>query len=64
MPLFDFKCKKCGHKTYDILITQKHPQVLQKCGCGSTEFEKLPPKTHAQFKGDGWTNPVKPEQEE
>lgn len=57
MPLFDYRCKKCGHKTYDVLISNKNAAIVQKCGCGSTVFERLTPKVAIRFKGEGFTTP-------
>jgi len=56
MPLYDFKCKKCGHKTFDVLITKKSDDVIQKCGCGSTEWVRLPVNISLRFKGEGWSS--------
>jgi len=59
MPLYDLKCKKCGHKTYDILVSNPDKEIIQKCGCGSREFEKLPARTSVRFKGEGWSSHTK-----
>lgn len=57
MPLFDYRCKKCGHMTYDVFISNKNAAVVQKCGCGSTVFEKIVPKVAVRFKGEGFQTP-------
>jgi putative FmdB family regulatory protein len=64
MPLFDYRCKKCGHMTYDVLINNKNAAVVQKCGCGSAVFEKIVPKVAVRFKGDGWSGPKREPKEE
>jgi len=55
MPLYDVKCKKCGKKWVDVFATSPTADVLQKCSCGSIEFEKLPSAPAVHFKGEGWT---------
>jgi putative FmdB family regulatory protein len=57
MPLYDYRCKKCGHKTYDVLISHKTPEALQRCGCGSKDWEKIPSKIAIRFKGEGFATP-------
>ena len=54
MPLYDVKCKHCGRVYKDILATQPTVHIVQKCACGSTDFEKLVSAPAVQFKGDGW----------
>ena len=55
MPIFDLKCKKCGLVYQDFLCTG--PAVVQKCTCGSTEFEKIPAAPALRFNGDGFQTP-------
>lgn len=55
MPLYDARCKGCGCIVRDIFATHPTTKIVQKCVCGSTEFEKLPTAPGAvTFKGDGW----------
>lgn len=63
-PLYDYKCKACGRKVIDVLITNKTASVVQKCTCGSTVFEKLTPRVAVRFKGDGWSGPKHEHKEE
>ncbi|PYS69057.1 MAG: transcriptional regulator [Acidobacteria bacterium] len=52
MPIYEFRCKKCGH---EIEVLQKHsdkpPARCKKCG---GRLEKLISQTAFQFKGAGW----------
>lgn len=59
MPVYDLRCRSCGHKTYDILVSKPSDLVKQKCGCGKTDWEKLPVKAAVRFKGEGWSKPQK-----
>ena len=38
MPLFDFKCRQCGHE-FEALVRAGHAAA---CSCGSTDLEQLP----------------------
>jgi putative FmdB family regulatory protein len=38
MPLFDFKCRQCGHE-FEVLVRAGHPAA---CSCGSNDLEQLP----------------------
>jgi putative FmdB family regulatory protein len=38
MPLFDFRCRQCGHE-FEALVRTGHPAV---CSCGGTDLEQLP----------------------
>ena len=38
MPLFDFKCRRCGEE-FEALVRAGHPAV---CACGSDDLEQLP----------------------
>jgi len=42
MPIYEFECKKCGHK-FDLLESMKmHDQHREKCPkCSSTEIGSL-----------------------
>ena len=55
MPLFDLRCEKCGSITRDVYFSHSKPRdSVFRCGCGSTHYEKLPPKVNARFKGSGF----------
>lgn len=64
MPVYDIKCTKCGHKTFDVFYTYPTDKVKQKCGCGSTEFEKIPSRVAVRFNGEGWSKPTTKEEED
>ena len=38
MPLFDFKCRRCGLQ-FEALVRTGHPPV---CSCGADDLEQLP----------------------
>jgi putative FmdB family regulatory protein len=38
MPLFDFKCRRCGLQ-FEALVRTGHPAA---CACGSGDLEQLP----------------------
>jgi putative FmdB family regulatory protein len=52
MPLYEYKCKKCGHRFEKIQKFSDPP--LKKCpGCGGA-VEQLLSAPAVQFKGSGW----------
>lgn len=53
-PVYDAMCKACGAKIIDIFALMPSATVMQKCHCGSTDFEKLPASPAVKFKGEGW----------
>jgi putative FmdB family regulatory protein len=38
MPLFDFRCRRCGQE-FEALVRTGHPTA---CACGSDDLEQLP----------------------
>jgi putative FmdB family regulatory protein len=38
MPLFDFRCRQCGHE-FEALVRSGKPAT---CSCGSEDLEQLP----------------------
>jgi putative FmdB family regulatory protein len=52
MPIYEFRCKKCGDQieVYQK-FSDKSPTRCKKCGGG---LEKLISQTAFQFKGEGW----------
>lgn len=54
MPLYDAKCKRCGAIVRDIFATAPTLKIIQKCICGSTEFEKMPSAPAVRFEGNDW----------
>jgi putative FmdB family regulatory protein len=38
MPLFDFRCRQCGHE-FEALVRAGHSVT---CTCGSSDLEQLP----------------------
>jgi len=52
MPIYEYRCKKCGHQVEVIQkMSDKPPTRCQKCG---GRLEKMISQTAFQFKGDGW----------
>ena len=52
MPLYEYQCKKCGHKFEKIQLFSDAP--IKKCPeCGGA-VEKLISRSAVQFKGTGW----------
>lgn len=52
MPLYEYRCKKCGHQ---FEIIQKFSDKLQsKCPKCGARLEKLLSAPAIQFKGKGW----------
>jgi len=54
MPLYDAKCKGCGAIVRDIFATKPTLKIIQKCVCGSTEFDKMPSAPAVRFEGKDW----------
>lgn len=52
MPIYEYQCKKCGHKFEKIQLFSDAP--IKKCPqCGGA-VEKLISRSAVQFKGTGW----------
>lgn len=52
MPIYEYRCKKCGHLLEIIQKLSDRP--LRKCGeCGGS-LEKLVSRAAFQLKGGGW----------
>jgi len=52
MPLYEYQCKKCGHRFEKIQKFSDKP--IKKCPeCGG-QVEKLLSAAAVQFKGSGW----------
>ena len=41
MPLFEFRCKKCGKKFEELVMSATKDEKLNCPHCGSTRVEKL-----------------------
>lgn len=53
MPIFEYKCQKCGH-TFENIVLDKN-KIIKCPKCKSTNLKKLPSvKTNFQLKGKGW----------
>jgi putative FmdB family regulatory protein len=52
MPIYEFRCKKCG-KQIEVFqkMSDKQPTRCKKCG---GRLEKIVSQTAFQFKGEGW----------
>jgi putative FmdB family regulatory protein len=52
MPIYEFRCKKCGNQIEIIQkMSDKPPVKCKKCG---GRLEKMISQTAFQFKGEGW----------
>src|SRR5437763_10492119 len=52
MPIYEFRCKKCGSQIEVFQkLSDKPPTRCKKC-CG--RLEKMISQTAFQFKGEGW----------
>jgi putative FmdB family regulatory protein len=52
MPIYEFRCKKCGNQIEVIQkMSDKAPVRCKKCG---GRLEKMISQTTFQFKGEGW----------
>ena len=52
MPIYEFRCKKCGNQIEIIQkMADKPPTRCKKCG---GRLEKMISQTAFQFKGEGW----------
>ncbi len=53
MPLYEYECKKCGHRFERIQQFSEAP--VKKCPkCKKGRVVKLPSAPAVQFKGSGW----------
>jgi putative FmdB family regulatory protein len=52
MPIYEFRCTKCGNQTEVIQkLSDKNPTRCKKCG---GRLEKMISSAAIQFKGEGW----------
>jgi putative FmdB family regulatory protein len=52
MPIYEYRCKKCGNEIEIIQkMSDKPPARCKKCG---GRLEKMISQTAFQFKGEGW----------
>ena len=52
MPIYEFRCKKCGNEIEVFQkMSDKPPTRCKKCG---GRLEKMISQTAFQFKGEGW----------
>jgi len=52
MPLYEYLCKKCGHRFEEIKkFSDKQPKKCPECG---GVIEQVIPAPAVQFKGSGW----------
>ena len=52
MPLYEYRCKSCGH-TFEV-IQKFSDRALRKCSECSGPLEKLVSRSSFQLKGGGW----------
>jgi putative FmdB family regulatory protein len=52
MPIYEYLCKKCGHRFEEIVkFSDKQPKKCSKCG---GVLEQVITAPSVQFKGSGW----------
>jgi putative FmdB family regulatory protein len=56
MPLYDYKCKECGHEVrdYNKKISADHPTTCPSCGKEGLEQHHFSAGQHVQYKGPDW----------
>lgn len=52
MPLYEYQCKKCGHR-FEKIQKFSDPEIKKCPECGG-EVERLLSAPAVQFKGSGW----------
>lgn len=58
MPMFEYRCEKCGHKFERLLRSSERdePQPCPKEGCGEKKTKKLVSRSSFMLKGGGWAD--------
>ena len=58
MPIYEYKCPKCGHKFEALLRVSEmsEPQSCPKKDCGEKEAKKIVSRTSFSLKGGGWAS--------
>lgn len=51
MPIFDYKCPKCGHENKDKLVKSSDKKVICECGA---DMVKIPSFPSFHLKGSGF----------
>lgn len=52
MPIYDYRCKQCGHR-FEKIQGFSDPEIKECPTCGG-EVEKMITAPSVQFKGSGW----------
>ena len=53
MPIYEYKCKKCG-EVWEVILPVGVNKNLTCTKCGGT-MARVPSVPSIQFKGEGWT---------
>ena len=53
MPLYEYKCKKCGHR-FEKIVKFSDPPIKKCPKCKKGALEQLVSSPAIQFKGTGW----------
>ena len=53
MPLYEFLCKRCGHR-FEKIQKFSDPPPTECPACGEDEIEQVIHAPAVQFKGSGW----------
>jgi len=54
MPIYEYKCKECGHK-FEVLILCNEDPKLRCENCRSLNLEKIISHTNFKLNGNGWS---------
>lgn len=54
MPIYEYKCRGCGH-TQEVITTLSERDTPPPCSeCGSSELRRLISRSSFALKGGGW----------
>ena len=53
MPIYEYKCKDCGHQE-EFLQKVSEPPIAKCPVCGKAKFQKMLSTAGFQLKGSGW----------
>jgi putative FmdB family regulatory protein len=53
MPIYEFKCKNCGH-VHEFMMKMSDPNPVTCSHCSKDGLEKLLSRSSFQLKGTGW----------
>lgn len=54
MPMYEFECQKCGHKTEKLMKIEDNTKKIACSKCDGIAVKAVS-RASAHFKGGGWT---------